>query len=95
MRFGLFSMAEYVNMIVLSGLCVTLFLGGWIGPWAPAGADLVLAQGAVLIFLFIWLRATLPAPALRPADGLRLEGAAAGGDDQRARDRRAWWWRFA
>src|SRR6187402_1405106 len=34
MRFGLFSMAEYVNMIVLSGLCVTLFFGGWLGPWA-------------------------------------------------------------
>ena len=60
MRFGLFSMAEYVNMIVLSGLCVTLFLGGWHGPVGAARADLVPAQGAVLIFLFIWLRATLP-----------------------------------
>ena len=36
MRFGLFSMAEYVNMITLSGLCVTLFFGGWLGPWAPS-----------------------------------------------------------
>ena len=60
MRFGLFSMAEYVNMIVLSGLCVTLFLGGWIGPWAPLGPIWFLLKVLVLIFLFIWLRATLP-----------------------------------
>ena len=32
MRFGLFSMSEYINLITLSGLCVTLFLGGWHGP---------------------------------------------------------------
>src|SRR5204862_8054949 len=31
MRFGLFTMSEYVNLITLSGLCVTLFLGGWHG----------------------------------------------------------------
>ena len=37
MRFGLFQMAEYVNMITLSGLAVTLFFGGWDGPWAPSG----------------------------------------------------------
>ena len=37
MRFGLFSMAEYINMIVLSSLAVTLFFGGWLGPWAPPG----------------------------------------------------------
>jgi NADH-quinone oxidoreductase subunit H len=60
MRFGLFSMAEYVNMIVLSGLCVTLFLGGWIGPWAPLGPVWFLLKVLILIFVFIWLRATLP-----------------------------------
>ena len=60
MRFGLFSMAEYVNVIVLSGLCVTLFLGGWIGPWAPLGPVWFLLKVLILIFLFIWLRATLP-----------------------------------
>jgi NADH-quinone oxidoreductase subunit H len=60
MRFGLFSMAEYVNMITLSGLCVTLFFGGWIGPWAPLGPLWFLLKVFVLIFLFIWLRATLP-----------------------------------
>ena len=37
MRFGLFQMAEYINMIMLSALAVTLFFGGWDGPWAPLG----------------------------------------------------------
>ncbi len=60
MRFGLFSMAEYVNMITLSGLCVTLFLGGWHGPWEPLGPLWFVLKVFVLIFLFIWLRATLP-----------------------------------
>jgi NADH-quinone oxidoreductase subunit H len=60
MRFGLFSMAEYVNMITLSGLCVTLFFGGWVGPWAPLGPLWFLLKVLILIFLFIWLRATLP-----------------------------------
>jgi NADH-quinone oxidoreductase subunit H len=60
MRFGLFSMAEYVNMITLSGLCVTLFLGGWIGPWPPLGPVWFLLKVLILIGLFIWLRATLP-----------------------------------
>ena len=43
MRFGLFSMSEYINLITLSALAVTLFLGGWHGPVAP-GPDLVPAQ---------------------------------------------------
>jgi NADH-quinone oxidoreductase subunit H len=60
MRFGLFSMAEYVNMITLSGLCVTLFLGGWLGPWPPLGPVWFLLKVLILIALFIWLRATLP-----------------------------------
>ena len=60
MRFGLFSMAEYVNMITLSALCVTLFFGGWLGPWAPLGPLWFLIKLLVLIGIFIWLRATLP-----------------------------------
>ena len=60
MRFGLFSMAEYVNVIVLSGLCVTLFLGGWIGPWAPLGPLWFLIKLLVILFVFLWIRATLP-----------------------------------
>jgi NADH-quinone oxidoreductase subunit H len=59
MRFGLFSMAEYINMITLSGLAVTLFFGGWGGPILP-GPIWFLLKLAGLIFVFMWLRATLP-----------------------------------
>ena len=60
MRWGLFQMAEYVNMITLSGLCVTLFFAGWHGPWAPLGPLWFLLKVAVILFVFIWLRTTLP-----------------------------------
>ena len=60
MRFGLFSMAEYINMIVLSALCVTLFFGGWLGPWEPLGPVWFGLKLFGLIAIFIWLRATLP-----------------------------------
>jgi NADH-quinone oxidoreductase subunit H len=59
MRFGLFSTAEYINMITLSGLAVTLFFGGWDGPFLPGPLWFVLKLGA-FIFIFMWLRATLP-----------------------------------
>jgi NADH-quinone oxidoreductase subunit H len=59
MRFGLFSMAEYVNMITLSGLAVTLFFGGWGGPVLP-GLVWFIVKLALVIFVFMWLRATLP-----------------------------------
>ena len=59
MRFGLFSTAEYINMITLSGVGVTLFLGGWDGPWGLGPLWFLLKLSAFL-FVFIWLRATLP-----------------------------------
>ena len=59
MRFGLFTTAEYINTITLSGLAVTLFLGGWSGPFLPGPIWFVLKLAAFL-FVFIWLRATLP-----------------------------------
>jgi NADH-quinone oxidoreductase subunit H len=59
MRFGLFSMAEYINMITLSGLAVTLFFGGWGGPVLPGPLWFVIKLAGFL-FLFMWLRATLP-----------------------------------
>ena len=59
MRFGLFAQAEFINMITLSGLAVTLFLGGWHGPFLPGPLWFVLKL-AVFLFVFIWLRATLP-----------------------------------
>jgi NADH-quinone oxidoreductase subunit H len=60
MRFGLFSMAEYVNMIVLSALAVTLFFGGWLGPWEPLGPLWFVLKLLVILFIFIWLRTTVP-----------------------------------
>jgi NADH-quinone oxidoreductase subunit H len=61
MRWGLFQMAEYVNLILLSALATTLFLGGWHGPWDEWFGPLwFLLKVAAMIFLFIWLRTTLP-----------------------------------
>jgi NADH-quinone oxidoreductase subunit H len=59
MRYGLFAMAEYVNMITLSGLAVTLFFGGWSGPVLPGPLWFVIKL-ALGVFIFMWLRATLP-----------------------------------
>jgi NADH-quinone oxidoreductase subunit H len=60
MRFGLFQMGEYVNMITLSALAVTLFFGGWYGPWSPLGPLWFFLKLLAILFLFLWLRATLP-----------------------------------
>ena len=64
MRWGLFQMAEYINMIVLSGLCVTLFFGGWHVPVGrvarPFGPIWFVLKLVLPRRLFIWLRATLP-----------------------------------
>jgi NADH-quinone oxidoreductase subunit H len=64
MRWGLFQMAEYVNMITLSALAITLFLGGWHFPFAH-GVDFLgplwfFLKLLFLLFIFIWLRTTLP-----------------------------------
>jgi len=59
MRWGLFQMAEYINLITLSGLMVTLFFSGWHGPWHLGPLWFLLKLLAVL-FVFIWLRTTLP-----------------------------------
>jgi NADH-quinone oxidoreductase subunit H len=70
LKFALFFLAEYINMVTVSGLCATLFLGGWQAPWPISiwdGAN----QGwwpvlwfsikvILLLFVFVWLRGTLP-----------------------------------
>ena len=60
-RFALFMLSEYVHVIVSSALVATLFLGGW---WPFDGGVLGVAafalKMALLIFVFTWLRATLP-----------------------------------
>jgi NADH-quinone oxidoreductase subunit H len=61
MRFGLFTMSEYINLITLSALAVTLFLGGWHFPVLEGLGPLwFLLKLAVLLFVFIWMRTTLP-----------------------------------
>jgi NADH-quinone oxidoreductase subunit H len=60
MRWGLFQMAEYINMIILSGLAVTLFFGGWHGPYAPLGPLWFALKLFAAVSIFIWLKATLP-----------------------------------
>jgi NADH-quinone oxidoreductase subunit H len=62
MRFGLFQMGEYVNMITLAGLSTTLFLGGWHGPGDTdfLGPLWFIAKVLLIIFVFMWMRATLP-----------------------------------
>ena len=73
MRFALFYAAEYMNMVTVSALVATLFLGGWVGigngiiwnvttaPWAQLlGVFWFLAKISVFLFFYIWVRATLP-----------------------------------
>jgi NADH-quinone oxidoreductase subunit H len=61
MRFGSFFMAEYINMIAISGIATAMFLGGWHG-FGPGwlGPIWVIVKMFVVILLFIWIRATLP-----------------------------------
>jgi NADH-quinone oxidoreductase subunit H len=59
MRWGMFQTSEYINLITLSGLMVTLFFAGWHGPWHLGPLWFVLKLLA-LLFVFIWVRGTLP-----------------------------------
>jgi len=63
-RFAAFFAAEYLNMVVVSGLVTTLFLGGWDIPFVnqPHWVDPIVVIVKMLVFLvfFIWVRATLP-----------------------------------
>jgi NADH-quinone oxidoreductase subunit H len=70
MRFALFFLAEYANMIVVSTVATTLFLGGWLRPFPNVAAlsflDFVpawiwfLLKTFVFLYVFLWVRATLP-----------------------------------
>ncbi|MET7900424.1 NADH-quinone oxidoreductase subunit NuoH [Streptomyces sp. NPDC005336] len=70
-KFALFMLAEYINMVTVSMVAVTLFLGGWRAPWPIstfwAGANhgwwpllWFLAKVVSLLFAFMWIRASLP-----------------------------------
>jgi NADH-quinone oxidoreductase subunit H len=66
MAFALFFLGEYINMILMSGLTAILFLGGWLPPfdiapfnWIP-GPIWFFLKIALLLFVFVWVRAALP-----------------------------------
>ena len=69
--FALFFLGEYANMILMSGMTATLFLGGWLPPFASVVAEIPVLnilpgvfwfalKVALLLFVFIWVRATFP-----------------------------------
>jgi NADH-quinone oxidoreductase subunit H len=70
LKFALFFLAEYINMVTVSALATTLFLGGWIAPWPLSLWESAnsgwwpmlwwLIKVQLFIFVFIWLRGTLP-----------------------------------
>ena len=70
MRFALFFLAEYANMIVVSSVATTLFFGGWLRPFPNVAALSFLGivpswvwfliKSFVFLYIFIWIRATLP-----------------------------------
>jgi NADH-quinone oxidoreductase subunit H len=59
MKFAMFFMAEYANMITVSAIAVTFFLGGWHGPILPPVVWFMLKL-ACCLFFFIWIRSTFP-----------------------------------
>jgi NADH-quinone oxidoreductase subunit H len=72
LKFALFFLAEYVNMVTVSALATTLFLGGWRAPWPISAINdgmfntgywpflWFIVKVMIFIFVFIWLRGTLP-----------------------------------
>jgi NADH-quinone oxidoreductase subunit H len=66
MAFALFFLGEYANMVLMSGMTVILFLGGWLPPfdiaplnWIP-GVIWFALKVSLMLFVFLWVRATLP-----------------------------------
>jgi NADH-quinone oxidoreductase subunit H len=62
MAFAMFFLAEYMNMILVSALCATMFMGGWLSPipGVPDGFFWLAAKIGAVLFLFLWFRATFP-----------------------------------
>jgi NADH-quinone oxidoreductase subunit H len=64
MKFALFFMAEYIKIIAVSMIASTLFLGGYLGPFVDKlpwlGPIYLFIKTVIMIFVFIWLRATFP-----------------------------------
>jgi NADH-quinone oxidoreductase subunit H len=62
MRFAMFFMAEYINMVTVSAVATDLFLGGWHGPFLPESFGWIwfLLKVAAILFFYVWMRWTLP-----------------------------------
>jgi NADH-quinone oxidoreductase subunit H len=62
MKWSFFFLGEYMNILVICSIAVTLFLGGWNGPWLPGPLQFVwyLLKVLALVFVFIWVRWTYP-----------------------------------
>lgn len=58
-KFAFFFLAEYANLVAVSALAVTLFFGGWQGPWLPSWLWFIIKLYG-MIFLFMWVRWTFP-----------------------------------
>lgn len=58
-RFAFFYLGEYMGVLLIAALVTVLFLGGWNGPWLP-GVVWFAVKTLALIFLFYWLRTSLP-----------------------------------
>jgi NADH-quinone oxidoreductase subunit H len=61
MKFGMFFVGEYIAIVLISAMIVTLFFGGWLGPWLPPLIWFLLKTFIIIAF-FILLRAALPRP---------------------------------
>jgi NADH-quinone oxidoreductase subunit H len=61
MKFGLFFVGEYIGIVTVSALIVTLFFGGWQGPWLPSFIWFAI-KTAFFMMMFILIRAALPRP---------------------------------
>jgi len=62
MKWGLFFLGEYANVLTICSIAVTLFLGGWNGPWLPDSLKFLwyFLKLGVLVFIFMWVRWTFP-----------------------------------
>ena len=58
MKFAMFFLAEYVNILAVSAIAITLFLGGWHGPWDIPILWFIVKMAA-FVFFFIWVRSTM------------------------------------